>query len=108
MKQYCVYIMTNCKNGTLYIGITNNLLRRVIEHKRKEIKGFTEKHGLTRLVWYDHTTDVKIAIQKEKQMKKWYRQYKINIINEFNPEWKDLFYEIGGNDEMLENDFRLY
>ncbi|MBK7254215.1 MAG: GIY-YIG nuclease family protein [Ignavibacteria bacterium] len=108
MKNYFVYIMTNKMNGTLYTGFTNNLLRRVIEHKRKDIKGFTQKYGLDKLVWYEQTTDVMSAIRKEKQIKKWYREYKINIINEKNREWKDLFYEIGGTDEMLSYNFDLY
>jgi len=82
MKNYFVYIMTNKMNGTLYTGFTNNLLRRVIEHKRKDIKGFTQKYGLDKLVWYEQTTDVMSAIRKEKQIKKWYREYTINNLNE--------------------------
>ena len=101
MKNYYVYMMTNKKGGTLYIGVTNNLLRRVIEQKKKAIKGFTEKYNLDKLVWYEQTNDVRLAIQKEKQMKKWYRKYKENVIKELNPDWKDLFYEIGGSNEML-------
>lgn len=107
MKIYCVYILTNKKNGTLYTGVSNNLLRRVIEHKRKLIKGFTEKYNLNKLVWFEQTNDIKLAIQKEKQIKKWARKWKIELIEEKNPNWKDLFFEIGGSQEMLGEDFHL-
>ena len=105
MKNYYVYIMTNKRNGTLYTGVNNNLLRRVIEHKRKINEGFTNRYNLTKLVWFEQTTDIRQAIQKEKQMKKWRRIWKIELIEEYNPEWKDLYYEIGGTDEMLMPDF---
>jgi putative endonuclease len=100
--------MTNKKYGILYVGLTNNLLRRVIEHKQKKIKGFTQKYNITKLVWFEQTADIRVAIKKEKQIKKWLRIYKENVIAEKNPEWNDLFYEIGGNDEMLKADFKLY
>jgi len=67
-------MMVSEKNGTLYIGVTNNLLRRVAEHKRKEVKGFTEKYNVNKLVWYEQTNDIRIAIKREKQIKKWNRQ----------------------------------
>ncbi|HMQ70663.1 MAG TPA: GIY-YIG nuclease family protein [Ignavibacteria bacterium] len=105
MKSYYVYILANKRNGTLYTGVNNNLLRRVIEHKRKLIKGFTEKYNVDKLVWYEQTNDVRTAIEKEKQIKKWYRKWKLELIEESNPEWKDLFYEIGGTKEMLEPGF---
>jgi len=101
MNSYYVYMMTNKKRGTLYIGITGNLIRRVIEHKQGLIKGFTQEYNLDKLVWYDQTNDVKVAIKKEKLMKKWYRRYKENVIEELNPDWNDLYYEIGGTDELL-------
>ncbi len=107
MKTYCVYILASDKNGTIYIGVTNDLVRRVAEHKRKEIKGFTEKCSVDKLVWYVQTNDIKLAIQKEKQMKKWRRKWKIREIEKFNPEWRDLFYDVGGTDEMLNLDFEL-
>ncbi|MCB0729381.1 MAG: GIY-YIG nuclease family protein, partial [Ignavibacteriae bacterium] len=100
MKTYFVYIMTNKKNGVLYTGVNNNLLRRVAEHKKKIVKGFTEKYNLDKLVWYEQTNDIRVAIQKEKQIKRWIRKWKIELIEEKNPEWKDLYYEIGGTDEM--------
>ena len=107
MKRYYVYILANKRNGTLYTGVNNNLLRRVIEHKRKLIKGFTEKYDVNKLVWYEQTNDVRIAIEKEKQIKKWKRQWKLELIEEKNPNWVDLFYEIGGTDEMLKPDFNI-
>lgn len=93
-KTYYVYIMTNCKNGTLYIGVTSNLVKRVYEHKNKLAPGFTSKYNLDRLVYYTTTSDVVSAITLEKQMKRWVRQYKLNVINKFNPEWRDLYPEI--------------
>ena len=104
-KNYCVYIISNKRNGTLYTGVTNNLLRRIIEHKRMDENGFSKKYGLNKLVWFEQTNDVKLAIQKEKQMKKWKREFKINVIEKMNPEWKDLFFEIGGTKEMLTDGF---
>ena len=94
MKTYYVYIMTNKTNRVLYIGVTNNLIRRVYEHKEGMIKGFTEKYKCNKLVWYESTTDINSAIKKEKQMKKWKREYKENLINKMNPEWEDLYDEI--------------
>jgi len=102
MKTYFVYIAANKKNGTLYIGVTNDLLRRVVEHKTKQVKGFTEKQGVDKLVWYEQTENIEGAIVREKQMKKWNRKWKIREIEKTNSEWKDMFYEIGGSDEMLE------
>jgi putative endonuclease len=107
MKNYYVYILANKRNGTLYTGVNNNLLRRVIEHKRKIVKGFTEKYNVNKLVWYEQTNDIRLAIQREKQIKKWLRKWKLELIEETNPNWKDLFYEIGGTDEMLKSDFLI-
>jgi len=95
---YYVYILASKKNGTLYIGITNNLLRRIFEHKNNLIEGFTKKYSVHRLVYYEETDDVFYAIGREKQMKKWYREWKIRLIEEVNPEWNDLYYEIGGEE----------
>ena len=96
MKTYYVYIMTNLTNTVLYIGVTNDLIRRVYEHKEGLIKGFTEKYKCNKLVWYESTTDINSAIKKEKQMKKWKRVYKENLINQMNREWKDLYDDIIG------------
>ena len=91
MKKTCaVYIMTNYKNTTLYIGVTSNLQRRVWEHKNKVVKGFTEKYNINKLVYYEITDSIESAIIREKQLKNWHRDWKINLIKEINPEFKDL------------------
>ena len=88
---YYVYIMTNKYNKVLYTGVTNNLIRRVYEHKYKLIEGFTAKYNVDKLVYYDSTESIISAIEKEKQIKGWTKQKKINIIDSMNPEWKDLY-----------------
>jgi putative endonuclease len=88
-KEYYVYIMTN-KSRTLYTGVTNDLLRRVYEHKKKLIKGFTSKYKLQYLVYYEPTSSINSAIEREKQIKGWLRAKKIALIDSMNPEWKDL------------------
>lgn len=82
--------MTNWSNKVLYTGVTNNLERRVYEHKNKLIPGFTEKYNVNKLVYFDHTSDVKAAIVREKQIKGWKRQKKIDLIESLNPQWVDL------------------
>lgn len=94
MKQYFVYILTNITNKVLYAGITNNLIRRVYEHKNKFVKGFTQKYNLTKLVYFETFTDVNDAIAAEKKIKGWLRIKKIKLIESVNPEWKDLYPEI--------------
>jgi putative endonuclease len=89
MKQYYVYIMTS-PSGTLYTGTTNNLKRRVYEHKHKLIEGFTQKYNVTRLVYFEETGDVSAAIAREKQIKGWRRSKKIALIESLNPKWQDL------------------
>ena len=93
MNQYFVYILTNKSNKVLYIGVTNNLERRMYEHKNKMIDGFTKRYNLTKLVYFEETSDVRSAIEKEKKLKNWHRDWKIKLINDFNPEWKDLSVE---------------
>jgi putative endonuclease len=78
-------------NGTLYIGITNDLVRRVYEHKNGLIKGFTQKYGVNKLVYYEQSKNVESVIQREKQLKVWHRKWKIRLIEETNPEWNDLY-----------------
>ena len=90
MKTYFVYILASKRNGTLYVGMTSSLVKRVYEHKHKLVKGFTADNNVTRLVWFDSTNDVNEAINKEGQMKKWKREWKLNLIEEMNPEWEDL------------------
>jgi len=88
-KEYYVYIMTN-KSRTLYTGVTNNLMRRVYEHKNKLVPGFTSKYNIKKLVYFESTSDVNEAILREKQIKGWLRVKKIRLIETMNPEWKDL------------------
>jgi len=89
MKQYYVYIMTN-HSGTLYVGVTNDLRRRVWEHKQKLIEGFTKRYNITRLIYYEETSDANAAIAREKQIKGWLRKKKVALIESVNPGWKDL------------------
>ncbi|HCC05891.1 TPA: GIY-YIG nuclease [Candidatus Nomurabacteria bacterium] len=91
MKIYYVYILANKRNGTLYIGVTNDLKRRIYEHKEKLIDGFTKTYDVNILVWYESTELIESALTKEKQLKKWNRKWKIKIIEENNPEWIDLY-----------------
>lgn len=93
-KTYCVYILSSRKNGTLYIGMTDNLIRRVWEHKNKKVDGFTKKYGVYHLVYFEQHNNPESAIQREKQIKKWNRLWKIRLIEEKNPEWKDLYQDI--------------
>ena len=90
MKVYCVYIMANSPYGTLYIGVTADLEKRTTEHKLDLVKGFTSKYKLYMLVYYEEFNNVAEAIQREKSLKRWYRDWKIDLINTHNPEWKDL------------------
>ena len=91
MKTYYVYILASKRNGTLYIGLTNNLMKRVYEHKQGMVKGFTKKYHVDKLVYYEETNDANSAISREKQMKMWKRNWKISLIERTNPEWKDLY-----------------
>jgi putative endonuclease len=88
-RQYYVYVMTN-RSGTLYIGVSNDLVRRVHEHKTKCVKGFTAKYNLTQLVYYEAGSDIREAIAREKQLKGWRRSKKLALINSSNPKWNDL------------------
>lgn len=90
MKTYYVYILASKRNGTLYIGITNDLTRRVFEHKAGLINGFMKKYSVNKLVYFESTNDVNAAILQEKRLKKWKRQWKIELIEKSNPDWKDL------------------
>jgi putative endonuclease len=93
-KQYYVYILASKIGGTLYIGVTNDLIRRVWQHREKLADGFTKKYGVAALVYYEVHSDVKAAITREKQMKKWNRAWKIRLIEEDNPNWNDLYMKI--------------
>jgi putative endonuclease len=94
IKNYYVYILASKRNGTLYIGVTSNLAKRIYEHKHELIGGFTKKYNVDRLVYYETTEDVESAILREKRLKKWKRQWKIELIEKKNPTWKDLYYDL--------------
>ena len=93
-KQPCVYILANKRNGTLYVGVTSDLPKRIWEHKSKVVEGFTNKYGVDKLVWYETDHTMESAIQRENIIKKWRREWKLRIIEEMNPEWKDLYEEL--------------
>ncbi len=94
MSSFYVYILTSARDGTLYTGITNNLIRRVYEHKSGGIEGFTKKYKTNKLVYFEETPDVQSAITREKRIKKWRRSWKIELIEKNNPQWRDLYYDI--------------
>jgi putative endonuclease len=98
-RLYWGYIMTNKPRGVLYTGVTNDLNRRVNEHKQKIIPGFTARYNLTRLVYYESTSDVSSAIQREKQIKGWLRSRKITLIESMNPTWQDLSSDCAGDQD---------
>lgn len=91
MKDHYVYILASKKNGTLYIGVTNDLIKRVYEHKQHLVKGFTDKYNVDRLVYFEMTASISCAIAREKVLKKWKRQWKIDLIEKTNPSWNDLY-----------------
>jgi putative endonuclease len=94
-RQPCVYILANGRHGTLYIGVTSNLLGRVIQHREGLIKGFTSRYGIDRLVWYAVADTMDAAIVREKQLKKWNRDWKLALIERDNPDWSDLAIGLG-------------
>jgi putative endonuclease len=96
MKSFYVYILCSRRNGTLYAGVTSDLIKRIYEHKNDLADGFSKKYGVHRLVWYELHDAAETAIQREKQIKKWERAWKIRLIEEQNPDWKDLY------DDLLE------
>ena len=90
-NQYYVYILASKKNGTLYIGVTNNLLRRTLQHKMNFNAGFTQKYNVHLLVYYEEYNNINDAIKREKQLKKWNRAWKIELIEKMNHDWEDLY-----------------
>ncbi len=95
-KQYYVYIMAHAPRGTLYIGMTNDLVRRVYEHRNGVIDGFTKEYKVNQLVYFEIQTDVNEAIRREKQLKRWNREWKLDLVEGQNPTWRDLWYDIAG------------
>ena len=89
-RTYYIYLLTNWNNQVMYVGITNNLERRVYEHKHKLVRGFTEKYNANKLVYFEETSDVYSAISREKEIKKWRREKKNKLVLNMNPQWKDL------------------
>ncbi len=91
MKRFWVYIVASRKNGTLYVGVTSDLARRGFEHREGTIEGFTRRHRVKRLVWYEEHPSAEAAIRREKALKEWNRQWKIDLIEGMNPQWNDLY-----------------
>ncbi len=89
-KQYYVYILASAKHGTLYIGVTSDLLKRIWQHKEEIVEGFTKKYSVHKLVWYEVHQEIEAAILREKRLKAWKRHWKINLIEDDNPDWQDL------------------
>ena len=90
-KKPCVYLLASSKRGTLYIGVTSDLVKRVWEHKNDQVEGFSNKYKVHQLVWYEQHVDMNSAIEREKSIKKWKRGWKIALIEEENPHWRDLY-----------------
>ena len=91
-----VYILANKPKGTLYVGVTSDLIKRIFQHRNAEIDGFTARYGIKTLVYYENHEDIAVAIAREKRVKKWRRSWKIDLIEENNPEWRDLWPSIVG------------
>ena len=90
-RQPAVYILASRRNGTLYVGVTSNLVKRVWEHKNNMVEGFTKRYGVHQLVWYEVRDNIQSAIQREKRLKEWKRKWKVELIESMNPNWGDLF-----------------
>ncbi len=103
-----VYIMSNKHNTTLYTGVTNDLMRRIAEHKLHINKGFTDRYNIENLVYFECCNDMTTAIHREKQIKKWHREWKEELINDMNPEWKDLTEDIGVDEEYIQSVKEMY
>jgi putative endonuclease len=97
MRQYFVYILSSPDNAVVYIGVTNNLVRRVKEHKEKLNRGFTSQFNCNKLVWFEVFRDIRVAIRREKQLKNWHRSWKNDLIEKENPEWKEIRFDTGSS-----------
>jgi putative endonuclease len=93
-KQPCVYLLASGRNGTLYVGVTSNLTQRVYQHRNNQVDGYTKQYGVHNLVWYEVHERMESAILREKQIKKWQRMAKIGLIEQCNPDWRDLWHEL--------------
>jgi putative endonuclease len=93
-KNYYVYMLASTRRGTLYVGVTNNLVRRAYEHRTESLDGFTKRYGVKRLVWYEATSNIEPAIEHEKRLKRWRREWKFDLVEKDNPEWQDLYDDI--------------
>jgi putative endonuclease len=96
MKAFCVYIMASQRNGTLYVGVTSDLVKRIWEHRQDAVKGFTQRYQVHDLVWYEQHETAESAISREKRIKKWKRSWKIELIQAMNPDWRDLYEDVVG------------
>jgi len=94
MKQPCVYILASCRNGTLYVGVTSDLVQRIWQHKHNAVEGFTKRYNIHMLVWFEQHQEMQSAIAREKAIKHWERQWKINLIEKTNAGWRDLYAEL--------------
>ena len=94
MNQYYIYILASQNNSTLYVGVTNDLMKRVYEHKNNLVDGFTSRYKVHKLVYFEESNDIQSAILREKRIKKWNRQWKIRLIEKINPHWKDLYEDL--------------
>ena len=93
-KQPCVYLLASQRNGTLYAGVTSDLIKRIWQHKNDLVEGFTKRYGVHRLVWFEAHESLESAIAREKAIKEWKRQWKLKLIEATNPEWRDLYDEV--------------
>ncbi len=93
-KEYYVYVLANQRNGTLYVGVTSKLIKRIWEHKNKAVEGFTQKYNVDNLVYFEQYNDPENAIKREKRLKKYNRQWKVELIEKENPEWRDLYTDL--------------
>jgi putative endonuclease len=93
-KAYYVYLLASCRYGTLYLGVTSNLVKRVWQHREGFVEGFAKKYGVKQLVWFESHEDARSAITREKQLKKWNRSWKIKLLQQENPLWRDLYDDI--------------
>jgi len=96
MKQFYIYILASKKNGTLYIGVTGDLVKRIYAHKHGMIEGFTKQYHTKQLVYFEATDDIQNALHREKRLKKWNRKWKVDLIEKNNPTWNDLYFDLSG------------